>query len=356
MNKEKIRQDLLEKLPQLCDAHGVSGYEEDVTELVKFEIGTYVDEMKVDALGNLIAKKSGNGKKKVMVAAHLDEIGLMIRHIDENGFLYAEKIGGVRPQNLFSRTCVVKTKKGIIPGVINSINPGRPKQMTTIPEVNEFFIDVGASDLGDISELGIEIGNTVAIDYEFKQLGKNKILGRALDNRLLMFVLIQTMKYINENNPEVPDIYPVFTVQEEVGCRGALTAAYTIEPDEAVALDITIANDTPQIPLHERISELGGGPSIKLMDKVANGQGSITPPKIVEAMKKVAYDNHIPFQLEVISAGTTDAATIQLAKGGVPSGGILVPTRYVHAHEMASIDDIVHAVDLLYHYLVSLGE
>src|SRR5699024_7581813 len=153
-----------------------------------------------------------------------------------------------------------------------------------------------------------------------------------LDNRLLMLVLIQTLKLIKQTKPEIPDIYPVFTVQEEVGCRGALTAAYTVDPDIAIALDIMIANDTPQIPKNDRIAALDKGPGIKLMDRVANGQGSITPPRMVEAMKKVARQENIPFQLEVISAGTTDAATTQLARGGVPSGGILVPTRYVHAH------------------------
>lgn len=350
MNREKLKQRIIEKLGQLCNLHGVSGYEEEVTSYVQKELEGLVDEVNIDALGNIIARKQGNGKQSLMVAAHLDEIGLMVRHIDDRGFLYAERIGGVRAQNLFARSCLIKTEKGLVKGLINSINPGRPKAMTSIPEVSEFFIDVGVKNRAELEELGVEVGNTVSINYEFDIVG-NKVIGKALDNRLLVFILLEVLGMIKESGMEIPDLYPVFTVQEEVGCRGAKTAAYTVDPDLAIALDITVANDTPQIPSHEYISQLDKGPAIKLMDRIPNGVGMIASPKIVNLLKQTAKNNEINYQLEVFTAGSTDAATIHLERGGIPSGGISVPTRYVHAHEMSSIDDIIDSIYLLYHFI-----
>ncbi|WP_083390533.1 M42 family metallopeptidase [Cytobacillus oceanisediminis] len=349
-DREKMKRKIVTKLEQLCNLHGVSGYEDEVTSYVLKELEGYIDEVKVDPLGNIIGVKHGSGKKKLMIAAHLDEIGLMIRHIDDRGFLYAERIGGVRPQNLFARTCLIKTEKATIKGLINSINPGRPKAMTEIPDVSEFFIDAGVKSRSELENLGIEIGNMVSINYEFNVIG-NRVVGKALDNRLLVFILLEVMKIIKETGIETLNLYPVFTVQEEVGCRGAKTAAFTVDPDMAVALDITVANDTPQIPAHEYISQLDKGPAIKLMDRIPNGTGMIASPKIVNLLKRAASSNDINYQLEVFPAGSTDAATIHLERGGIPSGGISVPTRYVHAHEMASIDDIMDTISLLLHFI-----
>jgi putative aminopeptidase FrvX len=354
LDREKIKDHILQNLGELCNLHGVSGYEDEVASYIVKELEGLVDDITIDSLGNVIGKKAGNGKQKLMVAAHLDEIGLMIRHIDDRGFLYAEKLGGVRPQNLFARTCLIKTDQGKVKGIINSVNPGRPKAMTQIPEVSEFFIDVGVRNREELEELGIEVGNTVSINYEFDVLG-NKVIGKALDNRLLVLILLEALKLVKETEPTIPDLYPVFTVQEEVGSRGAKTAAYTINPDVAIALDITIANDTPQIPTHEYIAQLDKGPAIKIMDRIPGGMGMIASPKIVNVLKNTAKRHDINYQLEVYQAGSTDAATIHLERGGIPSGGILVPTRYVHAHEMASIDDIVDSIVLLYQFIRESG-
>lgn len=178
IDRKEIEQNIMKKLPSLCQVHGVSGYEFDVENIVVEELKKYVDDYTVDPLGNIIGEKRGNGKQRLMIAAHMDEIGLMIKNIDENGFLYVEKVGGVRPQNLFSRTCKIKTQKGFVDGVINSIDPGRPRSITKIPDVNEFFIDVGAADLSEVEEMGIEVGNTVSINYEFKRIGQNKLMGK----------------------------------------------------------------------------------------------------------------------------------------------------------------------------------
>jgi len=349
-NREKIKENVVSQLGELCGLHGVSGYEDEVTSYVLKKLEGYVDKVEVDSLGNIIGQKKGNGKQKLMIAAHLDEIGLMIRHIDDRGFLYAERIGGVRAQNLFARSCLIKTEKGKIKGLINSINPGRPKAMTEIPEISEFFIDVGVRNRAELDTLGIEIGNTVSINYDFDVVG-NKVIGKALDNRLLVLVLLEVLKMIKDAGIDIPDLYPVFTVQEEIGCRGAKTAAYTVNPDIAIALDITVANDTPQIPSHEYISQLDKGPAIKIMDRIPNGIGMISSPKVVSILKKAAKNNNINYQLEVFTAGSTDAATIHLERGGIPSGGISIPTRYVHAHEMSSIDDIIDGIFLLFHFV-----
>ena len=355
IDRQQIKDRIEDKLRTLCSLHGVAGYEDDVTAYVLKELDQLVDEATVDPLGNILAKKRGNGKKSLMIAAHLDEIGLMVRHIDERGFLYAVNVGGIRPQNLFARTCLVKTEKGLVKGLINSVNPGRPKAMTTIPEVGEFFIDLGVTSREEAEKLGVEIGNTVAIQYDFDILG-NKVVGKALDNRLLVFILLEVLHLLRETGIETLDLYPVFTVQEEVGCRGARAAAYTLNPDMAVALDITVANDTPQIPSHERITQLDKGPAIKLIDKIPSGIGMIASSKMVGLMKRTASKYNIQHQLEVFMAGSTDAGTIHLERGGIPSGGILVPTRYVHAHEMASIDDIVETISLLYHFIAEVTQ
>ncbi|MFA9557564.1 M42 family metallopeptidase [Evansella sp. AB-rgal1] len=351
IDENRLRQQILNNVGAWCDLHGVSGYEDDVTQKVFHEIKEYVDDISIDPLGNIIGFKKGTGKEKLLIAAHIDEIGLMVRHIDDRGFLYVEKIGGIRTQNLFARTCSIKTEKGFVDGLVNTINPGRPKAIKEIPEIREFFIDIGATSKQEAVEMGIELGNTVSLNYEFKLLGKNRIIGKALDNRLLVFILIEVMKLCKDTGIETPNIFPVFTVQEEVGCRGARTAAYTVNPDTAIALDVTVANDTPQIAKHDYISQLDHGPGIKLMDKIYNGMGMISSPKMVQKMKSIARNNNIPFQLEVFPSGTTDAAAMHLERGGIPSGGIAIPTRYVHAHEMASVDDIVHTILFLFHYI-----
>src|SRR5699024_573428 len=178
-----------------------------------------------------------------------------------------EPIGGVRAKNLYARECEIKAENGYISGVINSIQPGRPYGDDSIPEANDYFIDVGADNIQDIKEMGIEIGQPVKFKYSFQKL-HNKISGTALDNRLLMFILIEVLKIIDDKEAEIPDIYAVFTVQEEVGCRGARTATHQIKPDMALALDITMANDLPKNHESEYISKLGEGPAIKVMDNI----------------------------------------------------------------------------------------
>ena len=348
--KEEIKEDFIKDIKELSSAHGVSGFEDDVVELVKEKVKDYVDALETDVLGNLIAYKKGNGKKKLMITAHTDEIGLIVKRIDAKGFLWVEPVGGVFPQTLFGRHVVIKTEKGYLDGIINHIKPGRPEWISELPVIEDFFIEIGARNKEEAIEMGVEVGSPVSLDYEVYFLGNNRVAGKALDDRASIFILIELLKVIKDEK-DIPDIYAVFTSQEEVGCRGAKTAAYNINPDVAIAIDISIANDVPDVPERKIITEIDKGPVIKIMDKLrTNHLGVISTPKVVKDLKKAAKNAGLEYQLEVYASGSTDAATIQPERGGIASGGICYATRYVHSYEVASIDDIVECVELLYQY------
>lgn len=193
--EKQIKENITSELPKLLALHGVTGYEEDVAEYVKGAVGTVADSIKEDALGNVMAYKKGNSKQKLMIAAHMDEIGLIIKYIDARGFIFVEPIGGVRVQNMYARECEIKTDDAYIPGMINSVHPGRPYGDDSIPGTNDFFIDIGADNLQDVEDMGIEVGQPVKFKYSFQTL-HNKISGTALDNRLLMFILIEVFKML----------------------------------------------------------------------------------------------------------------------------------------------------------------
>lgn len=355
LDRKEMEQELMEKLKLLCDAHGISGFEQDIAGVIKKEIQGYADEIRVDALGNLIAKKNGNGRFKVMITAHMDEIGLVVKRIDDKGFLWFDCAGGVRPQVLFSRPVTIKTETGYVKGIVNHIKPGRPEGITELPVIEDFFIDVGAKDKNEVEEMGIEVGNPVSLSYDVIPLGKNRIAGKALDDRLCVFMLIELLKLLKDET-DIPDVYAVFTTQEEVGCRGAKTAAYNINPDLAIALDLSLANDIPDTPDRKIVTELDKGPVIKVMDLVQRAMlGIISSGRIVKGLKETARECGMKYQIEVCTAGSTDAATIHLERGGIESGAVGVPTRYVHAYEVASIDDTLDCIELLYNYLKKLA-
>ena len=348
--KEEIREDFIRDIKVLSEAHGISGFEDDVVKIVKEKVKDYVDSLETDVLGNLIAYKKGNGKKKLMITAHTDEIGLLVKRIDAKGFLWVEPIGGVFPQTLFGRHVIIKTEKGYLDGIINHINPGRPEGISELPKLQDFFIEIGATSKEEAREMGVEVGSPVSLDYGVYFLGNNRVAGKALDDRVAVFILIELLKTLKDEE-DIPDIYAVFTSQEEIGCRGAKTAAYNINPDVAIAIDISLANDIPDVPERKIITELDKGPVIKIMDKLkTNHLGIIATPKVVEGLKKASINSGLEYQLEVYAAGSTDASTIQPERGGIASGGICYATRYVHSYEVASIDDIVGCVQLLHQY------
>jgi endoglucanase len=322
---------LIQKLVELT---GPSGYETAVRDLVLEEVKPLVDDHKVDNLGNLIVTKGEKTDKgmTIMLAAHLDEIGIIVTHVDKNGFARFTTIGGVRPRNTAGgRVRFLNGASGVIgmegePGIHN---------VTKVPEM---YIDLGVSSKKDCP---VRIGDVAAFERTFEDLG-DRIVAKALDDRIGVAVLIEVFKIIKASPHQ---LVGVFTVQEEVGVRGATTAAYGVEPDLGIAIDVTLSGDTPK---DNRIDVgLGKGPAIKVKDG-----GMIADPRVVAWMEKGAKQAKIPFQREILIGGSTDARAIQLSRSGVPSGCVSIPCRYVHSpSEMVDLNDVKNSVKLLVHLL-----
>lgn len=333
--------DVLEKL---SNAAGVSGFEENIRKIITEEVKGHVDEIETDNLGNLIMVKKGKADgKKIMLAAHMDEIGLMVRHIDKEGFIKFSKIGGINDQMLLNQEVYIHTDNGKVLGVLGSKPPHRMKasEKKKVIEYENMFIDIGAKDKEEAEKI-VNVGDVITIKREFSELRGSVVAGKAFDNRVGCLVLIEVMKRVKSD----ANIYAVGTVQEEVGLKGARTSAFKINPDLAIALDVTISGDHPGIKEDEAPAKLGGGPAIILTD--ASGRGIITHPKVKKLLIETAEKEKIPYQLEVSEGGTTDATAIHLTREGIPTGVLSAPTRYIHTPvEVVDIDDIENTVKLL---------
>ena len=353
IDKKQIEKDFRQIIAPLCETPGPAGFEEEVADFLVEQLKGCNVQIERDVLGNLIVHKNGGKKPKVLVAAHLDEIGLIVRRIDKNGFLWVETLGGIAPQQFFGKRVVVKTDSGPVNGIVQSLHPGRPDRCTTMPQsIHEFFIDIGAESLEEALELGVETGNSVSIYYPTQFLGKNRVAAKALDDRALVFILLETLKLLEKTEGQFPDFYAVFSTQEEIGARGAIIAATNIKPDYALALDMSLATDIPGVPEGNYINELGKGTSIKVMDKLSTAvNGIISDRKIVSQMKQICKNQNIPYQIEAYAAGATDASFMQTLNGGIKAGGINLPMRYVHSYEVVDVRDVVSSVELLYHFL-----
>lgn len=331
-------------LEKLSNAPGVSGFEEEIRKIITNELKDHVDEIEIDAMGNLITVKKGkeNGKK-IMLAAHMDEIGLMVRFIDKEGFVKFSKIGGINDQMLLNQEVIIHSDKEKILGVIGAKPPHKmkPEEKKKIVEYENMFIDIGASSKEEAEEI-IGIGDPITIKHEFSKLRTNLVTGKAFDNRVGCYVLIEAMKRAKTN----ATIYGVGTVQEEVGLKGAKTSAFKINPDIAIALDVTISGDHPGIKFEDAPAKMNKGPAIILAD--ASGRGIITHPMVKKLLIKAASEKEIPYQLEVSEGGTTDATAIHLTREGIPTGVLSVPTRYIHTPvEVVSLEDIENTINLL---------
>ncbi|OEC84869.1 MULTISPECIES: M42 family metallopeptidase [Methanobacterium] len=331
-------------LEKLSNAAGVSGFEENIREIITDEVKDYVDEIETDNLGNLIMVKKGkeNGKK-IMLAAHMDEIGLMVRYIDKDGFIKFSKIGGINDQMLLNQEVYIYTDNGKVLGVLGSKPPHRMKaaERKKAVEYENMFIDIGAKDKEEAEKI-VNVGDVATIKREFSTLRGSIVAGKAFDNRVGCLVLIEVMKRIKSD----ATIYAVGTVQEEVGLKGAKTSAFKINPDLAIALDVTISGDHPGIKEDEAPAKLGGGPAIILTD--ASGRGIITHSKVKKLLIEAAEREEIPYQLEVSEGGTTDATAIHLTREGIPTGVLSAPTRYIHTPvEVVDLDDVENTIKLL---------
>ena len=314
-------------IEKIISTPGPSGYEKHIREVILAEVKDYADEIKVDALGNLIVRK-GSGGKKFMLAAHMDEIGIIVTHVDKNGFARFTNIGGVNP-----RYCPAGRVR-FLDGTIGVIGIEDIKDPYKVPPLSKMFIDLGATTQADCP---VKVGDVAVFERPFSEL-ESRLVSKAMDDRISVVVMIETLRQLKSSPYEV---YFVFTAQEEVGVRGAATAAYGIDPDIGLAIDVTRTGDTPK-GITMDVS-LGKGPAIKVKDA-----GMIVDPRIVDWMAKTAEKSKIPYQLEVLEHGGTDARAIQLTRAGVPAGCLSIPCRYIHSpSEMVDLNDVENAVKLL---------
>ncbi len=328
-------------LAEICKTPGAPGFEQKVRELVIKEVSPLVDEVTVDNMGNVYAIKRGKESKKVMVAAHMDEIGFIVTHIDDEGFIRFHTLGGFDPKTLTAQRVIIHGEKDII-GVMASkpIHVMTPEERNKVAKISDYFIDTGLPK-SEVEKF-ISIGNSITREREFIEMGEC-VNSKSLDNRLAVFVLIETLKALK--GKEIPfDLYGVFTVQEEVGIRGANVSALNIKPDFGFGLDTTIAFDLPGAAEHEKITRLGEGTAIKIMDAM-----TICDYRMVDFMKKMANKHDIKWQPEILTAGGTDTAGVQrMTEGGSIAGAISIPTRHLHqVIEMAHKADIKGSIDLL---------
>lgn len=317
-------------IQKLVEAKGPSGFETEVREIIRAEIEPLVDEINVDALGNLIAVKgqADPGGKKIMLAAHMDEIGLIATHVDENGYIRFTSIGGVRRNNLIDRQVI------FLNGIQGVIGQELLEDENRQPAFDQMFIDVGAERAADCP---IRTGDVAVFDQPLKDLG-DRLVSKSMDDRIGVAVLIESLRQVKRSPHQ---LFFVFSVQEEVGLRGATTATFRIEPDVGIAVDVTRSGDTPK-GLKMDVA-LGKGPAIKVRDS-----GMLADPRVVDWMAKTAARHAIPCQMEVLERGTTDARAMQLTRTGVPSGCLSIPCRYIHGpSEMVDLRDVQNAVKLL---------
>jgi len=336
-------------LKQLSETPGVSGREERVRALIEKELAGVVDELTVDAMGNLTALKRStkDGAPRAMIAAHMDEIGFYVRHIDDRGFVRVQKVGGFDPRNLFARQVTIHASKSD-EELIGVMNPGgkpihisTPEERKKVPDLDAFYVDLGLS--GDDVRAKVRVGDMITLNQQFIDLGE-VVTGKALDDRSGCWILIQTLKRLKD---PVFEVHAVFTVQEEVGLRGARTGAFGVEPDVGIALDTTLAVDTPDIAEHYRVTQLGKGVGLKVMDGSA-----ISTRWLLDEFIDLAERHELPYQLEVLPLGGTDAGAIQQIRSGVPAITLSTPSRYVHSvTEMVAKSDLDAEVSLLTAFL-----
>jgi endoglucanase len=327
---------------------GAPGHEQRIREVVLREVKKLADKVSVDNMGNVTAFKKGKKDKKVMIAAHMDEIGFIVTHIDENGFLRFIPLGGFDPKTLTAQRVIVHGKKDVI-GVMGSkpIHMMSAGEREKIVPISDYFIDLGLSKK-EVDKI-VSVGDTVTRQRELIEMG-NCVNCKSIDNRVSVFILIETLREL-KSSPY--DVYAVFTVQEEVGIRGANASALQIEPDFGFGLDTTIAFDVPGAKPYEVVTRLGDGTAIKIMDA-----STICDYRMVKYMKQTAVKHKIKHQTEILPAGGTDTAALQrMNPGGAISGAISIPTRHIHqVIEMADKSDIRASIDLLKNCLLDLDK
>ncbi|AKG04164.1 peptidase M28 [Salimicrobium jeotgali] len=347
------KDETLTMLKDLTNARGVPGNEREARDVMEQYIKPYADSVYTDNLGSLIAEKRGDKKgPKVMVAGHLDEVGFMVTRVDENGFVYFQTVGGWWSQVMLAQRVTIMTGKGDVTGVIGSKPPHilSAEQRKKPVDIKDMFIDIGAGSREEAAEFGVKPGDSVVPYFEFTQMNNEKmLLAKAWDNRIGCAIAIEVLKRLKkEKHPNI--VYGVGTVQEEVGLRGAKTAANMIQPDIAFGVDVGIAGDTPGVTDKDAQASMGEGPQIILYDA-----SMISHKGLRDFVTDTADKNNIPYQFDSMAAGGTDSGSIHLSHNGVPALSITVPTRYIHSHAaMLHRDDFENAVSIIVEVIKNL--
>jgi putative aminopeptidase FrvX len=333
-------------LKRLIETPGVPGREEQQREIAREELGSLTDEVRTDALGSVIGTKRGRDEGvRVMVAAHTDEIGFLVKHIDDKGFLRLQTLGGHDPANMVSQRVVVTTADGT--ALRGALQPQRKPphiagdEANKVPKADEFFVDLGMP--ADEVKEKVRVGDYAVMDRTMEKVGSN-FVGKAMDDRVGVFVMYEALRALGDHEATV---YAAATSQEEVGLRGAAASGSALEPTVVVALDVTLAMDIPGGGNENEISSLGKGAALKIMDGY-----SISHPKLVEHFRAIAEREGIDHQMEILPFGGTDAGGVQRLHGGIPAITLSIPCRYVHTpNEMVNEGDVQAAITLLARYL-----
>lgn len=338
------------ELAKICEIPGVPGHERAVREHLIQRLAPKIPEYHVDGMGNLTFTIRGKSQDSIMVSAHMDEIGFMVTHIDKGGFLKITPLGGFDPKTLTAQRVWVHGKKDL-PGVLGSkpIHIMDADERSKAPKISEFFVDLGLSD--DEVKQWVQVGDVVSRERKLMEIG-HCVSAKSMDNRVSVFVLAETLEALSQETLPFT-LHAVFTVQEEVGIRGAQAAALRLNPRFGIALDTTIAYDVIGAQEHEYVTRLGGGVAVKIMDASA-----IAHSGMVKFMQKRALEANIPWQAEILTAGGTDTSAIQrFNPGGAIAGALSIPTRYIHqVIEMCHKSDILSCMALLKDCLLHLDE
>ena len=337
-------------LCRLTESFGVPGNEKEIATIMASELKKSGYKAEIDRFGNVIARSPSAKKKPLMLGAHMDEIGMLVKFINEKGFLRFVKLGGIDNRVLVNQRVVIQTEKGPIYGVIGSKPPHMQKaeDMKLAIDNKSLFIDIGAKDRKDAEKMGLRIGDPIAFDISTKILNGKLVTGKALDNRVGCYVLLEIARKVRNRN-----VVLVGTAQEEVSTfgKGAMVAAYNLEPSAFIAVDTSIAGDHPEMSEDESLIQLNRGPALCIVE--AGGRGNVADASLKEQCISVAKRSKTPFQLEVIEGGATDAASVYGERGGIPSIAVCVPTRYIHSNvAVCAISDIEKTAN----YLVKLIE
>ena len=339
----------IDLLKRLCETPGVPGREGRVRELIRKEIDGLFDEVTEDPMGSLICRRAPRGgageAKRVLLLCHMDEIGFLVSHIDDKGFIRVNPVGGFDTRNLFSRRVLVCTKNGDLPGVMNP--GGRPVHIASeedkkkVPEIKEFFIDLGMP--AEKVKAQVRIGDYVVWHEPFMEMG-DKVVSKALDNRIACWLGVEVVRALEKAGAKHNcELWVAFTVQEEVGLRGAITSSYGVDPHIAIGIDVSLACDTPGVPTEEAVNRQGEGVGLHLMDA-----SFIADLALIEDLEAVAVKHNITHQRTILAKGGQDGAAGQRMRSGARAAGVVVGTRYIHTvTEMIHKSDLQAALDLL---------